>query len=60
MDVITIAQETVIRWRVPEQSQAKNSLFFRQHSSCTDQCRFFLNLIKPDSTIAVPDIQSSA
>ena len=38
----------------------KISVSFWQHSPCTDPCRFFSSLIEPVSTIAVPDIQSSA
>ena len=38
----------------------KISLIFWQHSPCTDPGRFFSSLIEPVSTIAVPDIQSSA
>jgi hypothetical protein len=38
----------------------KISVNFWQHFPCTDPCRFFSSLIEPVSTIAVPDIQSSA
>jgi hypothetical protein len=38
----------------------KISISFWQHFPCTDSGRFFSSLIEPVSTIAVPDIQSSA
>jgi hypothetical protein len=47
-------------WRVPEQSQAKIFHIFQATLPLYRSMSVFSSLIKPDSTITIPDIQSSA
>jgi hypothetical protein len=60
MDGISNLGQVLIRWRVPEQSQAINLPYFLATLPLYRSMSVFSSFIKPDSTIAIPDMQSSA
>jgi hypothetical protein len=60
IEIRLVRVQVLISWRVPEQSQAKIFRIFQATLPLYRSMSVFSSLIKPDSTITIPDIQSSA
>ena len=58
--VFSTMQFVLMCWRVPEQSQAKNLPYFLATLPLYRSRSVFSSIIEPVSTIADPDVQSSA